>query len=116
MACAWHLRLQFGTWKWYIVKQNCATKGVFSDYNGQLLVSACTGHLQVVLGELNLRSYYKRSARKWCRDLYLGPYLQQVMLLCGGVLSRFVVVRRRTENKPPQDYRTIIPAEHTSTK
>ena len=37
--------------------------GVFSDYNGQLHVSACTGHLQVVLGELNLRSYYKHSAR-----------------------------------------------------
>ena len=74
-----------------------STKVVFSDYNGQLHVSACTGHLQVVLGELNLRSYYKHSARTWCRDLYKGPYLQQEKLLCGGVLGRYdgsVVVRR----------------------
>jgi len=49
--------------KWYVVKHNCVTVGVFSDYNGQVHVSACTGHLQVVLGELNLRSYYKHSAR-----------------------------------------------------
>jgi len=47
-------------WKWYIIKHNCVTKDVFSDYNGQLYFSACTGHLQVVLGELNLRSYYKQ--------------------------------------------------------
>jgi len=63
--------------------------GAVSDYNGQLHVSACTGHLQFVLGELNLRSYYKHSARMWCRDLYTGPYLQQVKLLCGGVLGRY---------------------------
>ena len=61
----------YETWKWYIVKHNCVTKGVFSDCNGQLHVSACTGHLQVVLGELNLRCYYKHSARTWCRDLYI---------------------------------------------
>jgi len=57
--------------KWYVVKHNCVTKGVFIDYNGQLHVSVCTGHLQVVLGELNLRSYYKHSACTWCRDLYM---------------------------------------------
>ena len=61
----------YETRKWYVVKHNCVTTGVFSDYNGQLHVSACTGHLQVVLGELNLRSYYKHSARTWCRDLYI---------------------------------------------
>ena len=53
------------------IKHNCVKIGVFSEYNGQLHVSACTGHLQVVLGELNLRSYYKHSARTWCRDLYI---------------------------------------------
>jgi len=53
------------TWKWSVVKLNCVTKGAFSDYNGQLHVSACTGHLQVVLGELNLRSYHNHSARTW---------------------------------------------------
>jgi len=52
--------------KWYLVKHNCVTIGVFSDYNGQLHVPACTGHLQVVLGELNLRSYSKHSGRTWC--------------------------------------------------
>jgi len=41
-------------WKWYVVKHNCVTKGIFSDYNRQLRVSACTGHLQVVLGELKI--------------------------------------------------------------
>jgi len=50
--------------KWYLVKHNCVKIGVFSDYNGQLHVSAFTGHLQVVLGELNLRSYYKHSYAK----------------------------------------------------
>jgi len=40
--------------KWYVVKHNCVTKGVFSDFIGQLRVSARTGHLQVVLGELNI--------------------------------------------------------------
>ena len=57
--------------KWYLVKYNSVPIGVFSDYNGQLHVSACTGHLQVVLGELNWRSHYKHSARTWCRDLYI---------------------------------------------
>ena len=57
--------------KWYVVKHNCVPVGVFSDYNGQLHVSASTGHLQVVLGELNLRSYYKHSACTWYRDLYI---------------------------------------------
>ena len=33
----------------YVAKHNCVTIGVFSDYNGQLHVSAYTGHLQVVL-------------------------------------------------------------------
>jgi len=56
--------------KWYVVKHSCVTICVFSDCNGQLHVSACTGHLQVALGELNLRSYYMDSARTWCRDLY----------------------------------------------
>jgi len=37
--------------KWYLVKHNCVPVGVVSDYNGQLHVSACTGHLQIVLGE-----------------------------------------------------------------
>ena len=46
-------------------------KSVFSDYNEQLHVSACTDHLQFVLEELSLRSYYKHSARTWCRDLYI---------------------------------------------
>ena len=31
--------------KWYLVKHNCVTIGVFSDYNWQLHVSACIGHL-----------------------------------------------------------------------
>ena len=57
--------------KWYLVKHNCVPICVFSDYNRQLHVSVCTGHLQVVLGELDLRSYYKHSARTWCRDLYI---------------------------------------------
>ena len=57
--------------KWYLVNHNCVPIGIFSDYNGQLHFSACIGHLQVVLGELNLRSYYKHSARAWCRDLYI---------------------------------------------
>ena len=56
-----HPRSVYETWKWYVVKHNCVKKGVFSDYNGQLHVSACTGHLQVVLGELNLRPYYRRA-------------------------------------------------------
>jgi len=71
--------------------------GVFSDYNGQLHVSACNGHLQVVLEELNLKDLTISIARTWCRDLYIGPYLQQVKLLCGGVLGRYdgsVFVRR----------------------
>jgi len=51
----------FEPWKWYVVTHICVTKGEFNDYNGQLHVSACTGHLQVVLGGLNLRSYYKHS-------------------------------------------------------
>ena len=41
----------YETWKWYVVKHNCVIRGVFSEYNGQLNVSACTSHLQVVLGE-----------------------------------------------------------------
>jgi len=44
----------YGSRRWYVVKHNCLTIGVFSDYNGQLHVSACTGHLQVVLGELKI--------------------------------------------------------------
>ena len=40
--------------KWYLFKHNCVSIGVFSDYNGQLHVSACTGYLQVVLGELKI--------------------------------------------------------------
>jgi len=56
--------------KWYVVKHNCVPLGVCRDYNGQLHVSASAGHLQVVLGEFNLRSYYRHSARTWCRDLY----------------------------------------------
>jgi len=40
--------------KWYLVKHNCVTVGVFIDYNGQLHVSPCTGHLQFVLGELKI--------------------------------------------------------------
>jgi len=43
--------------KWYLVKHNCVTIGIFSGYNGQLHVSACTGHLQVVLGELKILLY-----------------------------------------------------------
>jgi len=39
---------------WYVVKHNCVTIGVFGDYNEQLHVSACTGHLQVALGELKI--------------------------------------------------------------
>jgi len=35
--------------KWYLVKHNCIPIGVFNDCNGQLHVSACTGHLQVAL-------------------------------------------------------------------
>ena len=50
----WNPHCVYETWKWYIVKHNCVPKGVFSDYNGQLHVSACTGHLQVVLGELKI--------------------------------------------------------------
>ena len=64
----------FKTWKylgkWYLVKHISVQICVFSDYNGKLNVSACTGNLQVVLGELNLRSYYKHSMRTWCRDFY----------------------------------------------
>jgi len=56
--------------KWYLVKHNCVTIGEFSDYNGQLHVSACTGYLQVFLAELNLISHYKHSARTWFTDLY----------------------------------------------
>ena len=56
-----HPRCVYETRKWYVVRHNCVTKCVFSDYNGQLHVSACTGHLQVVLGDLNLRRYYKHS-------------------------------------------------------
>ena len=66
-----HPRCVYETWKWYVVKHNYVTKDLFSDYNGQLHVSVCTGHLQVVLGELNLRSYYKHSVCTWCRDLYI---------------------------------------------
>jgi len=40
--------------KWYLVKQNCVTIGVFSNYNGQLHVSVCIDHLHVVLGELKI--------------------------------------------------------------
>jgi len=47
-------RCVYETWKWYVVKHSRVTKGVFSDYNGQLHVSACTGHLQVVLRELKI--------------------------------------------------------------
>ena len=81
--------------KWYVVKHNRVTISVFSDYNGQLHVSACTDHLQVVLGELNLRSYYKHSARTWCRDLYIRALFATIKLLCGGVLGKYdgVVVR-----------------------
>jgi len=46
--------LLLGLGNWYVVKHNCVTIGVVSDYNGQLHVSACTGHLQVVLGELKI--------------------------------------------------------------
>ena len=49
-----HPRFVYDTRKRYVVKHNCVKIGVFSYYNGQLRVSACTGHLQVVLGELNL--------------------------------------------------------------
>jgi len=64
------------TWKWYLIKHICVTKGVFSDYNGQLHVSACTGHLRVVLGEINLRYFYKHIVRTWCRDLYVRASAQ----------------------------------------
>jgi len=45
-------------WKYYAVRHNYITSGVFNGYIRQLHVSAYTGHLQVVLRELNLRSYY----------------------------------------------------------
>jgi len=32
--------------KWYLVKHSCVTIGVFSDYNGQLHVSASSGCLR----------------------------------------------------------------------
>jgi len=92
-------------WKWYIVKHNGVTKGIFSDHSGQLHVSACTGHLQVVLGELNLRSYYKHSARTWCRDLYIRALFAKLKLLCGGVLGRYdgsVAVRRPAFRPSPR--------------
>ena len=40
--------------KWYLVKHISVPICVFSDYNGQLNVSAGTGILQVVLGELKI--------------------------------------------------------------
>ena len=49
-----HPRSVYETWKWYVVKHNCVTKGVFSDYIEQLHVSARSGRLQVVLGELKI--------------------------------------------------------------
>jgi len=33
--------------KMYLVKHNCVTIGVFSDYNGQLHVSACTVQAEI---------------------------------------------------------------------
>ena len=42
-------------WKWYAVKHNYVTE--FNGYTGQLHVSAYTGHLQVVLRELELLLY-----------------------------------------------------------
>jgi len=48
-----HPRCVYETRKLYVVKHNCVTIDVFSDCNGQLHVSACIGHLLVVLGELN---------------------------------------------------------------
>jgi len=70
--------------KWCLVKHNFVTVGVFSDYNGQLHVSACTGHLQFVLGELNLRSYYKHSVASALlsvgpvqRDNGLGQFVER---------------------------------------
>jgi len=91
--------------KWYVVKHNCVTIGVFSDYNGQLHVSACTGHLQIVLGELNLRSYYSIARARGVEISTYGPYLQKVKLLCGGVLSSYdgsVVVRRPVLRPSPR--------------
>jgi len=75
--------------KWYLVKHNCVPVGVFGYYNGQLHVSACTGHLQVVLGELNLRSYISIAHARGVEISTYGPYLQQVKLLRGGVLGRY---------------------------
>ena len=40
--------------------------------NEQLHVSACTGRLQVVLGELNLRSYYKQAC---AHDVEISTYV-----------------------------------------
>jgi len=45
-------------WNWNAVKHNYTTYGLFKGYTGQLHISAHTGHLQVVLRELNLKSYY----------------------------------------------------------
>ena len=43
--------------KWYAVKHNYITQGVFNGYTGQLHVSAFTGHLQVVLREIKVLLY-----------------------------------------------------------
>jgi hypothetical protein len=34
------------SWKWYAVKHNYITQGVFNGYTGQVHVSAYTGHLE----------------------------------------------------------------------
>jgi len=49
----YHPRCVCENWKWYAVKHNCVTCGLFTGYTGQLHVSAYTGHLQVALRELN---------------------------------------------------------------
>ena len=73
-----HPRCVYENWKWYVIKHNYVTEGVFNGYTGQLYVSAYTGHLQVVLRELKVL-IYALNAHVVQRSLHTG-LLHKVIL------------------------------------